>query len=144
MTLRSWWEVKVQALTAVCVCYEQDDEYYLMLGTYSGDIKLIDVQHWEVSILLLGIEGFFFRSMFYTVADDLFIAWILLGVSRCGVHTQTNSRIVVYVCGVGGIYMCVQSYLHMCSCIWGVRVHACVRTCVCPCACVSACVCVCV
>ena len=76
MTLRSWWEVKVQALTAVCVCYEQDDEYYLMLGTYSGDIKLIDVQHWEVSILLrmlhtrVGIEVCFFLPMFYTVAID--------------------------------------------------------------------------
>ena len=35
------------------VCGAQDDEYYLMLGTYSGDIKLIDVQHWEVSSLPL-------------------------------------------------------------------------------------------
>ena len=70
MTFCIWWEVKVQALTAVFVCYEQDDEYYLMLGTYSGDIKLIDVQHWEVSILLrmlhagVGIEGFFFSPSF--------------------------------------------------------------------------------
>ena len=82
--------------------------------------------------------------MFYTVADDLFIVWILLGVSRCGVHTPTNSRIVVYVCGVGGFYMCMQSRLLMCSCVWGVcvYVHACICTCVCLCACVCACLCV--
>lgn len=85
MTFRSWWEVKIQALTAVFVCHEQDDEYYLMLGTYSGDIKLIDVQHWEVSILLcilharVGIDG---SPPRFTLADDLFRAWILLGASR--------------------------------------------------------------
>lgn len=49
-------------------------------------------------------------------------------------HTPTKSRIGVYVCGVGGIYMRMQSCLHMC--LGCVCVHTCVRTRVCLHACV--------